>query len=74
MPASCPFPSKLSLRMGDLYPYDDTWFLGYIRLSISNDISMGSAQLTAERPYTLQWAVLPPSKLLPPMRSTPSNT
>jgi len=32
-------------------------------VQISNDISIGSAvfaQLTAERPYTMQWAALPP--------------
>jgi len=53
-----------------------TRFLGPTRVSIPNDISIGSAvfaQLMAERSYTLQWAAFPsPSKL--PNRQTDRPT
>jgi len=44
-------------------PSVNTWFLGSPGLSIPNDIYICSAvfaELTAERPYTLQWAALSP--------------
>jgi len=54
-----------------------TWYLlGSIRVHISNDISIGSAafaQLTAERPYTLQQATFPPSKWPLPMGDQDPN-
>ena len=62
-------PSKLPLCMGCVPP-SNTWFLGSMRLSIPNDISIGSAvfaHMSTECPYTLQWGNLPPSKFPLPM-------
>ena len=53
---------KLPFLAGDLVP-SYTWFRGFSQLSIANDISFAlavSAQLTAESPYTLEWAPLSP--------------
>jgi len=56
----------------------NTWFLGLPDFSVPNGISIASAvfaQLTAEIPYTLQWAALPLQKLHLPMGIyTPSIT
>ena len=49
--------------LSDVLLWVHQWFLGSTRLSIPNGISFGSAvfaQLTAESPYTLQWAPLSP--------------
>jgi len=59
---ACPFPSKLPLRMGRSGPPSNTWFLEPTLAQNPNYISIGSAvfaQLTTERPYTLQRTVLP---------------
>ena len=48
----------------------NTWFLGPIQILNPNGTSIISAvfaQLTEERPHTLQWATLSPSKLPLPM-------
>jgi len=68
LPQNCPFPWE-NCNVSSM------WFLGFTRLSIS----IGStifAQMTAECPYTLQWAALSPSKLPLPMGASgsPSNT
>jgi len=47
----------------------DLWFLGSTGLNVPNGISIGSvvfAQVTAECPYTLQWALLFPQNYLFP--------
>jgi len=57
------FPSKLSLPMQESGPPSNAWFFAPTRLSNLNGISIGSAvfsQLTADSPYTLQWAPLSP--------------
>jgi len=54
---ACPSSLKLPIPMGDL------WFLGSTGLNVPNGISVGSvvfAQVTAECPYTLRWALLFP--------------
>jgi len=64
-PQNCPFS-------WGIWTPSSTWFLGSTWLSIPNGILIGSAvfaQLTAECPYTLQWATLSPSYFL-----FPSNT
>jgi len=51
----------LSPKNGVIWTQSNTWFLGPTRVQIPNGISIGSpvfAQLTAERPYTLQWVTL----------------
>jgi len=56
-----PFPPKLSLPTGILTP-SNTWFLEPARVHNPNGILIGSAlfaQITANRPYTLQWAPFP---------------
>jgi len=53
-----PFPLKIAPLHGGSVPYL-MWFLGSTRRSTPNDILVGSAifaQLTADSPYTLQWA------------------
>jgi len=58
-----------SLSLGISVVQDtNIWFLGPTRVHIPNGVSIGSAvfaQLTAERPYTLQWATPfpPPLKI-----------
>jgi len=50
---------KVLLSAGASAPPSNTWFFGSTRLSLPNDISIGSAifaWLTAQHPYTLQWA------------------
>jgi len=57
---TCPFPLKSHIRMARSGPPSNTRFLWPTRVHIPNIISIGSAvfaQLTAERPYTVQWAV-----------------
>ena len=68
-----PFPLNCSFPCRTCTP-SNTWFLGSTRLSIPNGISLGSAvfaQLTAESPYTMQWATLSPKLPLPTGRSGP---
>jgi len=68
-----PFPLNCSFPCRTCTP-SNTWFLGSTQLSIPNGISLGSAvfaQLTAESPYTMQWATLSPKLLLPTGRSGP---
>jgi len=63
-------PKKLPLRLVRSGPPSNTWFLGSTQILSPNGISIGSAvftQLTAERPYTLQWTPFSPSKLPIPM-------
>jgi len=64
--------------MRDLDPHL-MWFLWLTRLHTPNSFSIDSAvfpQLTADSPYTLQWAAHSPSKLPLPIRGygSPSNT
>ena len=57
------FPLKLPLPMGESGLPPNTWFLGPTQGLNPNGISIGSAvfaQLTAERPYSLQRAAVPP--------------
>ena len=57
---------KVPLPVWPYAPLSNTWFLVPTRLSIKNGISISSAvfaQLTAERPYTLQRIASPPEKL-----------
>jgi len=60
-----PFPPKLLLPMEGPGPPSKLWFLGPVWADNPNDITIGSsvlAQMSAECPYTLQWAIPP----LPP--------
>ena len=60
------FPLNIALSHGGYWPPSNTWFLGPVRAYNQNGISIGSAvfaQLTAECPYTLQWAAPSPSQL-----------
>jgi len=62
----CPVPLKTAASHGGIWTSCNTWFLGPIRVHNPNGISIASAifsQLTAECPYTLQWATPPPWKL-----------
>jgi len=59
---SRPFPFKIAPSHGGSEPPPNTWFLGLMLSPQANSISNGSAasaQLTAECPYTLQWAAHP---------------
>jgi len=59
---SRPFPFKIAPSHGGSEPPPNTWFLGLMLSPQANGISNGSAalaQLTAECPYTLQWAAHP---------------
>jgi len=54
--------SKIAPSWGGIWTPSDSWFLEPDRAYSANGISIGSAvfaQVTAERPYTLQW--VPPS-------------
>jgi len=58
--------SVILARWSQCVPKSNTYFLWPTQVHIPNDILIGSAvfaQLTAESPYTLQWAALFPSKL-----------
>jgi len=62
-----PFPPKLPLSMERSEPPSNSWFLGPVRANNPNGITIGSAvfaQVTAECPYTLQWAPLFPKLVL----------
>jgi len=67
MPRHFLYRKNCPLAWGDLdRPPSNTWFLGPTQILNPNVILTGSdtfAQLTAECPYTLQWAALCPSKL-----------
>jgi len=57
----------------------NAWFLGSIRVSIPNGISIGVAvfaQLKADAPHTLRWVPLSPKKIALPTRGSgpPSKT
>ena len=55
---------------GGSEPSSNSWFLGPVRAHSPNSITVGSAistQVTAECPYTLQWATPSCSKLPLPM-------
>jgi len=72
----CLFPAKLPFPMGRSGPPSNTSFTGPIQSDNPNGISIGLAiftQITAECPYTLQWATAPPSKLSPPMGDMDSH-
>jgi len=59
-------PSQLPFLIGKSGSPSNTWFLELIRVQNPNGISIGSvgfAQLTADCPYTLQWAAPSPLKL-----------
>jgi len=75
---SASFP-KIAPSHGGSGPPTVLLFLGPVRAGNPNGITIGSAvfaQMTAECPYTLQWAAPPPSKLPIPMEASgpPSNT
>jgi len=56
-------PLKIVSSHGRSEPPSNVKFLGSSRLSISNGTSIGSAVyalLTADSPYTLQWAIPSP--------------
>jgi len=64
---AAPFPFKIAPFHGSEPPFS-TWFHGPTQILIPNNISIGSAvfaQLTAECPYTLQWAALALLKIVP---------
>jgi len=73
-----PFPSKLPLIVGGIWTTSNSWFLGPVRVHNPNCVTIGTAvfaQVTAECPYTLQWAAPALSKLpLPWGIWTQSNT
>jgi len=63
-----PFPLKIAPSHWECEPPSNTWFIGSIWAHNPNGISIGSAvfaQLTAECPYTLQWAAPFPLKIAP---------
>jgi len=79
LPLRHTFPSKLPIPMGVFGPHLIHDSLSQPRPRTQNGISIGSAvfeQMTAECPYTLQWAALPlPQNCpLPCGMLTPSNT
>jgi len=73
-------PSKLPLHMGESVPPSYVCFLRPTRVHNPNSISIDSAifaRLTADSPYTLQWATSPsPLKIFPlhGRSGSPSNT
>jgi len=73
------FPKSTSFRWG-IYTPSNTWFIGCTRLSVpnANGTSIRSAvfaQLTAERPCSLQWAApFHPNCAVSWVIWTPSNT
>ena len=57
---TCPFTVKIAPSDGGSGAPSNAWFLGSSQLSTPNSISIVFAQLTADSPYTLQWAPLSP--------------
>jgi len=61
------FPKNFPLSWGICNP-SNSWFLGPVQARSPNGITIGSAvfaQVTAECPYTLQWAALLPPQNYP---------
>jgi len=66
---ACSFvPSKLPFRVRSSGPPSNTWFLAPTQDHIPNGISISLVvftQITADSPYTLQWAATYPLKIVP---------
>ena len=70
-----PFPYNCPFSLG-IWTVSNSWFLGPVRVHNPNGITISLAvfaQVTTDRPYTLQCAALPPQNCLFPSRDLDSN-